>query len=58
MLLWLFDRDEGEIFGKVEKLDAPGDLQKYENVKLDKKCWILKLIMKKEKKTDDNVCRK
>lgn len=28
LLLWLFVRDEGEIFGKAERLEAPDDLQK------------------------------
>lgn len=26
LLLWLFVRDEGEIFGKAERLEAPDDL--------------------------------
>lgn len=31
LLLWLFVRDEGEIFGKAERLEAPDDLQKIKN---------------------------
>lgn len=32
LLLWLFVRDEGEIFGKAERLEAPDDLQKIKNI--------------------------
>lgn len=28
LLLWLFVIDEGEIFGKADRLEAPDDLQK------------------------------
>lgn len=31
LLLWLFVSDEGEIFGKAERLEAPDDLQKIKN---------------------------
>lgn len=35
LLLWLFVRDEGEIFGKAERLEAPDDLRKIKNIMLE-----------------------
>lgn len=45
LLLWLFVRDEGEIFGKAERFEAPDDLQKIKNI-ISYKKWKQSLKLK------------